>query len=218
MQKESKKRICIAGGLLVAFVVWTVLVCFFEVEAIGPRGSTVGFARLNECVHRLTGVHLEIYHVTDWLGLVPIGFAFGFAILGLVQWIKRKRIWRVDKSILMLGVFYLVVIAAYLLFEAYAVNYRPILINGCLEPSYPSSTTLLVVCVMPTAMMQLNSRIKSKVFRRLTLAVIAAFIVFMVVGRLLSGVHWITDIIGGLLLGGGLVTAYDAVYRLLQGK
>ena len=218
MKKGSKKSLCIASGLFLAFVLWTVLVCFFEVEAIGPRGSTVGFAGLNECVHRLTGVHLGLYNVTDWLGLVPIGFAVGFAVLGLVQWIKRKRIWRVDRDLLALGGFYLVVIAAYLLFEAYAVNYRPILINGYLEPSYPSSTTLLVICVMSTAMMQLNFRIKNKIFRRLTLWTIAAFVAFMMIGRLLAGVHWVTDIIGGLLLGGGIVTAYDAVYRILEGK
>ena len=30
-------------------------------------------------------------------------------------------------------------------------------------------------------------------------------------GRLLSGVHWVSDIIGGALLSGGLVMLYDSI-------
>ena len=90
------------------------------------------------------------------------------------------------------------------------INYRPTLIDGYLEASYPSSTTMLVMCVMPTAMMQIRARIKNDVFRRCVMVIIAAFIVFMVIGRLMSGVHWITDIIGGAILSAGLVMIYSS--------
>ena len=211
----KKKKYCIALGLLGAFALWTIAISLIDVQAIGPQGSTVGFATLNSMVHKLTGVHMQLYTITDWLGLVPVAFGFGFALLGLAQWIKRKNILKVDRSILILGAFYIVTLAAYLFFESYVINYRPVLIAGYLEASYPSSTTLLVLCVMPTAGMQLQGRIKSHALRKVVTVAITAFIVFMVAGRLVSGVHWLTDIIGGILLSAGLVMIYDS---LIGGK
>ena len=211
----KKKKFCIALGLLGAFALWTIAISLIDVQAIGPQGSTVGFATLNSMVHKLTGVHMQLYTITDWLGLVSVAFGFGFALLGLAQWIKRKNILKVDRSILILGAFYIVTLAAYLFFESYVINYRPVLIAGYLEASYPSSTTLLVLCVMPTAGMQLQGRIKSHALRKVVTVAITAFIVFMVVGRLVSGVHWLTDIIGGILLSAGLVMIYDS---LIGGK
>ena len=213
MEKKNRKVLVLGAGLVVAFVLWTILVRFVDVRAIGPEGSSVGFAALNRFVHVLTGVNWILYTVTDWLGLVPIAVAFGFTIFGLVQLIKRKSLWKVDSSILALGVFYILVMTAYIFFEIVVINYRPTLIEGYLEASYPSSTTMLVMCVMPTAAMQLNVRIKNAVFRRCAIIAILAFTVFMVTGRVLSGVHWITDIIGGALYSAGLVMLYDAFGR-----
>ena len=201
--------------MILVFVLWTVLLCFVDVRAIGPRESSVGLATLNGYVHNLTGVNMSLYVITDWLGLVPIGVAFGFAVLGLVQWIKRKSLLKVDRSILILGGFYIIVMAVYILFEILVINYRPTLINGYLEASYPSSTTMLVMCVMPTAMMQLRSRIKNDLLRRCVMLVISTFIAFMVIGRLVSGVHWITDIIGGALFSAAIVLIYYSITNIV---
>ena len=210
------KRFVTAVGFLAAFVVWTVLVRVVNVQAIGPEGSSVGLAEINRWVHNMTGVHFALYHITDWLGLVPIGVCMGFGLFGLAQWIKRKSIRKVDRSILVLGGYYLVVMAVYVFFEVFAVNYRPVLIEGILEVSYPSSTTMLVLCVMPTALMQLNARIKNGILKRCISAVIITFILFLVIGRLVSGVHWVSDIIGGALLSAGLVILYDAACKANQ--
>jgi undecaprenyl-diphosphatase len=214
MKKVNKKGLCPAVCTLAAFILWTFAVSCIDVKAIGPQGSTVGFATVNRFVHDLFGVNMSLYTVTDWLGLVPFGFVLGFALLGLAQLIKRKSLLKVDYNILVLGGFYVVVMAAYLLFEMAPVNYRPVLIEGVLEASYPSSTTMLVMCVMPTAAMQLNSRIRSVALKRCVALAIAAFIAFMVIGRLLSGVHWFTDIVGGALLSAGLVLMYRFVCSL----
>ena len=197
--------------MLATFALWTVLVCIVDVQAIGPRGSEVGFATLNGWFHEVTGVNMTLYTVTDWLGLVPIAVAFGFGIFGLVQWIRRKSLRAVDRSILALGGFYVAVMAVYLLFETVVINYRPVLIDGYLEASYPSSTTMLVLCVMPTAILQCRARIGHRGLRLATVGVMAAFAVFMVIGRLISGVHWLTDIVGGALLSAGLVAVYATV-------
>ena len=206
--KKIKSSFYIALLFLSAFSAWTVLVRTVDVKPIGPQCSRVGLAALNAGVHALTGVNMTLYTLTDWLGLVPIFTAFLFALLGLVQWVKGKDLSKVDKSILALGGFDLAVILSYLFFELVPINYRPVLIEDRLEVSYPSSTTLLVTCVMPAAIIQLNRMIKKQFIRWSSTLVIFAFTAFMVVGRLASGVHWVTDIIGGVLLSAGLVFAY----------
>ena len=212
--KRIRKNLIVSMCLLAAFVLWTVAICFLDVRAIGPQSSSVGFAGINGFVYNLTGVHWGLYNITDWLGLVPIFVCMGFSILGLIQWIKRKSIFKVNYDILVLGGFYIVTIATYLFFESVVINYRPVLIGGSLEASYPSSTTMLVMCVMPTAIMQFGNRIKNKVLRNIIAVAIITFIAFMVIGRLICGVHWFTDIVGGALLSAGLVMMYHSLSNL----
>lgn len=208
--KNTPKRFAAAGLLFAAFLIFTALVRCVDVQAIGPNGTFVGFAAVNGWFHALTGVHWVLYHVTDWLELISLGIAFSFGVMGLIQLIRRRSLWKVDASILILGGFYLLVIAAYVLFNVYVVNYRPVLIDGILEASYPSSTTMLTLCVLPTAMMQLYSRMPRSAARTLVLYLLGAFTVFMVIARLVSGVHWLTDVLGGVLLSAALIALYCA--------
>ena len=210
MKKKERSAFLIAGVLLAAFVLWTALVRVVDLQAIGPNESVVGFSTLNGAFHHLTGVHMFLYDATDLLSVIPLGIIAGFGLLGLVQLIRRKSLFKVDRSILVLGGFYVVVLAVFFLFEVLAVNYRPVLIEGVLEASYPSSTTMLVLCVMPTAMLQLYDRIRNAAVRVSLLSVMGVFTAFMLIGRVISGVHWLTDIIGGILLSAGLVLLYVA--------
>ena len=212
--KMKRKKLYIGVGLLVLFVAWTAALQFIDVRAIGPRGSSVGFATVNKMIHNITGVNMFLYNITDWLGLVPICFILGFGMLGLCEWVKRRNLFKVDYSILTLGGFYIFVMLAYIFFEVFVVNYRPILINGILEASYPSSTTMLVMCGMPTAIMQFNKRIKNNLFKKCVNILIVAFMTFMVIGRFVSGVHWFSDIIGGALFSGGIVMIYSFISNL----
>ena len=211
MKKKNKIYAVASVGALLSFLLWTALLCFVDVRPIGPLGSFVGFASLNGFIHEVLGVNMTLYVLTDFLGLLPLGVMLFFAALGLFQWITRESIVKVDRSLLCLGGFYLLVMATYLFFEAVPLNCRPVLIDGVLETSYPSSTTLLVLAVMPTAAMQCMARLKRRAWRRTTVLLIAAFTVLTVVGRLFSGVHWATDIIGGIFISAALVFAYLAV-------
>lgn len=212
--KNAGKRLIMAMAFGVAFILWTWILCVLDVQTIGPNGTAVGLATLNGVIHRLTGVCMPVYTITDWLGLVPVAIGFGFALLGLSQWLRRKSLFKVDWDLLALGGFYLLMLAVYLLFETVVINYRPVLINGYLEVSYPSSTTLLVLCVMPTTWLQLQHRMKRGWLLWWLKAGIVFFIVFMVAGRLLAGVHWLTDIVGGSLLAACLVNVYAFVCDL----
>ena len=206
MMKRNRTQLFLPGLLLGAFLLWTAGVCREDVRPIGPMGSQVGFAGLNGWFHGLTGVHWWLYDLTDLLGLASLGICGIFGLQGLCQWIRRKSIRRVDGELLALGGFYLAVLAVFFLFELLEVNYRPVLIQGRLEASYPSSTTMLALCVLPTAMLRLRSR-----WVRFLLGALTAF---LVLGRLLCGVHWVSDIIGGALLSAGLVTLYRCIISI----
>ena len=196
--------------LLGLFAVWTVLVCTVDVQAAGESVTPVGFAALNTWFHGLWGVHLWVYTLTDWLGLVPVFVCMVFGCVGLSQLLRRRSLRKVDRDILILGVYYVAVILCYLTFEMYPINYRPILIDGRMEASYPSSTVLLVLSVMPTLVWQVRRRVKKSLLRRVMTALAMLFALVMTVGRLVSGVHWLTDIVGGALLSGGLFSLYRA--------
>ena len=208
MERKKLRHFRAASVLLAAFVLWTAAVCIVDVQPIGPRGSAVGFASVNGFFHSLTGVHMSLYVITDWLSLIPVFVALGFALLGLLQWIRRRSLARVDRSLFALGGFYVLLLGAYIFFEYFVVNYRPMLIDGLLEASYPSSTTMLVIGIMSTAIMEFRERIGSRVQRRGVTILCLCFTAFMVLGRLLSGVHWLSDIVGGVLLSTGLVMLY----------
>ncbi len=213
---KRKIKVTFFSGLIfiMLFIVWTFAVVLVDVKPVGVNGTSVGFATLNTWFHNLTGVNMTLYNITDWAGLVPIFICMFFGLVGLVQLIKRKSLLKVDLDIIALGIYYIIVISSYIIFEMIPINYRPILINGFLECSYPSSTTLLVLSVMPTVIFQSNKRLQNPKIKKTTMFITIVFSLFMVIGRLVSGVHWLTDIIGSCFLSVGLFYIYKAVVLL----
>lgn len=213
----KRKSWLVTGAWWSAFILLTVLLTCVDVQPIGPQGSEVGFAAVNSWVFERIGVHWAWYHITDWLGLVPIAFAFGFAAAGLWQWIRRRSIRKVDGSILLLGGFYLLVIGGYLFFEQVVINCRPVLMGAYLEASYPSSHTVMVLCLMSTAAMQFRRLCPDRKGLCRCVDLLAALLIFVTVaGRLLSGVHWLTDVVGGVLLSGALISLYGSAKTYLR--
>ncbi|MBO4867097.1 MAG: phosphoesterase PA-phosphatase [Ruminococcus sp.] len=215
--KNKGKKLTIFGVIMLAiFALWTYLIQTVDVQPVGQKGTDIGFADLNVRFHEITGVHMSIYTITDWLGLVPIAVCMGFGLLGMTQLIKRKSLLKVDVSIVLLGVYYILVIFGYLIFEMIPINYRPIPINGYMEASYPSSTTLLVLSVMPTLSFQAHCRASGRGLKLSADIFATGFSLFMVIGRTVSGVHWLTDIIGSMILSGGLYFLYHGAVLLTE--
>lgn len=215
MKKNGKKELKVGGSLLVIFSIWTGLVQCVDVKPIGANNTDIGFSTLNSYFHQMTGVHMTLYTITDWLGLIPIFICVVFGGLGFVQLIKRKSLFKVDKDLILLGIYYFIVIMGYLIFEVIPINYRPILIDGRLEASYPSSTTLLVLSVMATLLLQVKRRSTHILITKIVSVVTILFSLFMVIARLTCGVHWLTDIIGALILSTGLYYLYKALVLML---
>ena len=214
---NSKKRNFLISSILILVAIgFTILVKVVDVKQVGVNETYIGFATINQFVFKSTGVNMIWYHITDWLGLVPIFMAMTYALIGLIQLIKRKSFFRVDKEIIILGIFYIIVIALYLFFEKVIVNYRPILMDGFIEASYPSSHTLMTVCLCGSSIL-INRKIFNNKLTKIINIISFIIIVITVIGRFISGVHWFTDIIGGILISSALLMTFNATINLIKG-
>lgn len=207
---DKKKRNYILSGVLISVaILFTILVKFIDVRSVGVNGTDIGFAFINKPISNLIGSNMLIYDITEWLGIIPLLVVMAYGLVGLMQLVKRKNVFKVDKEILILGGFYVVVAFLYVFFEKVIINYRPVLIEGILEASYPSSHTLMSMCFCGSALI-LNKEYFKKYVKPLNIFLIIIMVV-IVVGRLLSGVHWFTDIIGGCLISLALVMTFYSI-------
>ena len=181
----------------------------------GVNESSIGVASVNQVIFKTIGVNMIWYHITDWLGLVPIFIAMIYAFIGFIQLIKRRSIFKVDKELIILGVFYIIVICLYVFFEKFIVNYRPILMNGFLEASYPSSHTLMTICLCGSSII-INRKLFNNKIAKFVNVLSLVVVLITVIGRLLSGVHWFTDIIGGIFIGGALLMTLYSVLDVVK--
>ena len=211
-----KKHYIAAGVYLAAFLALLVCVKYVDVAAIGPCGTSVGLSGANGTFHEKIGFHPALYAATQWLGYLALAVAAGFACAGLVQLLRRKSLWRVDREILALGALYVVLGCLYVLFEKCVVNYRPVLLPGETAPaaSFPSSHTMLALAIFGSAALLSARYVKQRTARTVLYFLCSALGIGTVVLRLLSGVHWLTDIVAGVFLGTGLVELYTAVSGL----
>ena len=209
---KRKTRLMISGVFALLFLLLIVLVRNVDVAAIGPEGTSIGLSHINQSVHNLFGVNMVWYKITEVLGMAALLLVAVFAAVGAMQLIRRKSLAKVDREILALGVLYIVVLGLYALFEIAIVNYRTILMPGSTTPeaSFPSSHTLLSCTVLGSAAMLLGRYVKDRNLRLVLRWICVLWMLVLIVGRLVSGVHWFTDIVGGVLIGVSLLFAYSA--------
>ena len=212
---KNKKNILICVLLVLISIIYTLLVKYVDTSTIGPNGSVVGFSSLNSFVFNLTGNNMTLYKITEILGIIPILIALMYAVIGLIQVIDRKSL-KVDKELIALGILYVVVILIYVFFEKCIINYRPVLIDGILEASYPSSHTLLSICICGSALL-INKYLfnNEKIYKYINIISIISM-VLIVLGRLLSGVHWASDIIGSIIITITLLKILETYYLSIK--
>ena len=214
--EKRRKEILLCGGLFAVAIIYTLLVKYIDVQEIGPNDSLVGFATINNFMFNLTGVNMLWYDITDWWGFVPLFIAFIYAMIGFIQMIKRRNILKVDKEILGLGVYYIIVIGLYIFFETCIINYRPTLMDGILEASYPSSHTLLSVCICGSSLIINKYLFKNRNFFKAENIISILSILVIVIGRFISGVHWFTDIVGAILFSIALLKAFNIYIKSIN--
>lgn len=213
---NSKKYFICAGISCLLAAVLTIILKTTDLAAIGPEGTSIGLSSMNSAIHSAIGVHESFYTITQYLGYLSLVNVPVFALIGLIQLIRRKSLLKVDYEILCLGGVYLVTLLLYILFEKVVVNYRPIIMAGeeHVEASFPSSHTMLAVVGFGATLIIMGRYIKNKSIFTVVKMLYLLAIVVMVSLRFLSGVHWFTDIIAGLLISLTLLFAYLGVLRL----
>ena len=217
----KKKNIILSIILTILSAAYTFLVKKIDVKAIGPEGTKVGFAKLNGAFSKLVGSHMSIYKITEILGYVALLIVLIYGLIGLIQLIKRKSIKKVDREIILLGILYLLMAVVYVAFEKNVINYRPILIDGELEASYPSSHTILAICICISSIIVSKNYLSDK-YLKITNILTILLLLGIFVGRIASGVHWISDIVGGVLISATLLmyfyTLYDVKFKKRRRK
>ena len=208
---NKKRNIILSIFLTIISVVYTYLVKTYDVKNIGPNNSSVGFSKINNWFSNLIGSHMTIYKVTEILGYVVILIVAIYGILGLYQLIKRKSLFKVDKEIYILGGLYVLMALVYVFFEKFIINYRPVLIEGQLEASYPSSHTILAICICISSLIVSRNYLRQK-HQRLVDIITILLLLGVLIGRVLSGVHWISDILGGILISCTLLMYFYTLY------
>ena len=201
------------------FILVIALVKCVDVAAVGPAGTSIGLSHLNKAVHDLIGVHMIWYKITNLLGFWAILCGAIFACIGLKQLIERKSLKKVDPQILALGVLLVVTLALYVLFEKVVINCRPVLMEGETVPeaSFPSSHTVLAFVIFGAVAMLLNDYLNDRKTAALLQNVCLVLLFVAVIGRLISGVHWFTDILGGIFLSVALLQVFSAVLDKIRG-
>lgn len=214
MIKPKKSILIVSIALFALFFVFTVLVATVDKAAGKVAGTEIGFSSLNLAFFNATHKNGEIsngwYKLTQILGYLALIEAAGFAAYGVIQLIKRKSLKKIDKDLFVLAAAYVLLAIFYVAFEKIVINYRPVLENGEKAASYPSSHTMLTLTIAGSGIFMLRRRISHRTALISAETLSAAVMLVMVIGRALSGVHYLTDIFGGILLSAAIVTLFAA--------
>lgn len=218
MNKDSGFRtlLVLAVVLFVAFAAFTYLVRTYDVAPVGYNGAEVGFSKLNAATHEMFPGDDGSYELTKILGYICL---IAVAVNGLeaaIDFFRNKgRISRMHKRNVITCIYYVVVGGFYVLFEFVVINTRPI----SAEASYPSSHTMLALCVLYSVFVLLGfSSWRYKFMASILRVICVVAMISMVVFRFLSGVHWLTDICGGILLSLSLMCLYRACIARFCGR
>jgi membrane-associated phospholipid phosphatase len=212
LNKSGKLNFIIAMELAILTIIFCAVAMTVDVRPVGPKNSLVGLASLNLAFHNSIGVNMTWYKITQVLGYLACLLVAVMAVIGLIQLIKRKSLLKVDKTILEAGCLYLVMFALYVIFEKLALNYRPIIMPGetALEASFPSSHTMLGIVVFGSIAMIAKDYIQDSKICRIVRIVMTLLLIAIVVGRLLSGVHWMSDIVASVLISATLLQLFHS--------
>lgn len=209
---KNKRNIIMSVIMTIFSGVYVYLVKTVDVKAIGPNNSSVGFSKINKAFADLVGSNMTIYKLTEIFGLLVFIIVGVYGLIGIYQLFKRKSLFKVDREIISLGILYVLMIGTYLVFEKVIINYRPIILEGKLEASFPSSHTMLAICTCVSSLMVYKKYVPEKL-NYLVMFTTVLLLTLVFLGRTLSGVHWLSDILGGVIISLTLLTYFYTIVK-----
>lgn len=212
------KKLVVAGVSGALFLLLIVLLKTVNVENCGPENTAIGFAAINTGINEFFGENLIWYKITEVFGVLALLVAAFFAFIGAAQLVLRKSLAKVDKEIIAVGGLYAIVIVLYVFFEKVIINYRPMIMDAAEGPeaSFPSSHTMLICVIMGSTIIMVKEYVeKISILRGIQIGC-AVIMITTVIGRLVCGVHWFTDILGGVLISVALVFLFWACLDMIK--
>ena len=215
--KQSKSTALFASILLlISSIVFTVAVSFLDVKENPDGGHNIGLSSVNLAFHKTFPYNEVLHNISEYAGYIPVLFALFFALMGAGQALKHKSFKRVDNVLFFLAGYYVIVGFVYLIFEKFCINVRPIMLDGEWEASYPSSHTLFSITLSASAIL-VNDIFYAKAKWRRPMNVLAyIFMLSVPVLRLFSGVHWLSDIVGGVIISATLVSILNYAFFFVR--
>lgn len=206
----NKKRdipYIVALAAFAGFAVLIILLSCADVR-VAPNGGKIGLGKMNITVSYALGYGETWYKISKILGYVVLAAAVFNVAVTVWQYFKRKKLIAVDREFLCLCGLYAAVAVVYVAFELFPVNFRPTSSGNNLEASFPSSHALLALTVCGSSAIVAFRKIGSRPWRIAAITAESVLAVALVASRTLSGVHWITDVIGSVILSVALVSCF----------
>ncbi len=224
MSKNLKKSLIIFVCLIIINLLFLFLVKYVNVGKTGLEDQTVGLSAVNIKLRDLIGVSKFFNMFSTVIMIIAIIIALAELGLGLYFLIKTKSIDEIPTPIYSLIPTFILTGFVYVFFNwFFVINTRPIYTTGNSSSSYPSTHTLLTLVFLFTAVNVINfifSYFKKlndkKKARYICYGILGLLSLLIIITRLLSGQHWFTDIIGGVLMAGLLYQFYQIFNLLLR--
>lgn len=209
-----KKKTCITMACLFMGLYIVLLVMLYSVDVTfeGVNGSRIGLSGINIPIRDAIGTNMIFYNISKYVGALGIALVGVLAVWFLVRIIREKSLKALTRKEYELGVLYLLTCVLYVVFSKIVINYRPIIKwdEEGPESSFPSTHAMIAVVIFGSFCCIAGNYIKNEKLCKLIRILCVILAVLVIVGRMLSGVHWFTDIVGGVLVALSLVFAYLA--------